>query len=111
MTDFEQRLQQMIPVIRDREPQPTVRLHSFAKIALGFVLGVFATYYCMQPSDAVQRPERQATYKWVLDETHLERVRRPIDIVHCIVRVPVPPPMAEQEQWQYGTMRNSLLQL
>ena len=109
MTDFEQRLQQMIPVIRDREPQPTVRVHSFAKIVLGFVLGAFATYCCMLPVDTPQRPERQETFKWVLDDTNLQQLRRPIDIVHCVVRVPVPP-MVEQEQWQYGTMRNNLLQ-
>jgi len=88
MNDFEHRLQQMIPVIRDREPQPTVRVHSFANIALGFVLGAFATYYCMQPIDTPQRPERQATYKWVLDDTNLQQLRRPIDVRHLVVRVP-----------------------
>ena len=101
----------MIPVIRDREPQPQLRLHSFAKIALGFILGALATYYWMQPGDVVQRPERLETFKLVLDDTNLQHLRRPMDVRHLVVRVPVPPPMVGQEQWQYGTMRNSLLQL
>ena len=110
--DFEQQLTQMIPVIRAKEPKRNVRIHSFAKIALGFILGVFATYYTMQPSDAVQKPERQATYELVLDDANLQQLRRPMDIVHCIVRVPLPPPpIDEPVQWQNGTMRNTLLQL
>jgi hypothetical protein len=113
-TEFERQLQQMIPAMQNpTERQTSVRGYSFAKIAAGFLLGVFVTYYCMQPSDTVQRPAPQASYKLVFDETNIDQLRRPADLFHSIVRVPVQRVEIEidQTQWQYGTMRNSLLQL
>ena len=115
MNDFEHQLAQMIPVIREKEAEKetgmAVRIHSIAKIALGFVLGAFATYYFMLPGDAEQKPQQQATYKLVLDEANLEQLRRPADVRHLIVRVPVPPPPREDTmQWRYGTLRSGLTQ-
>ncbi|MCL2005688.1 MAG: hypothetical protein FWG73_05935 [Planctomycetaceae bacterium] len=107
--DFEHQLTQMVPVIREKEPKQPGRVHSVAKIALGFVLGAFATYCFMQPSDTEPRPERQATYKLVFDEANLQQLRRPMDVRHAIVRVPVPP-KEEPVQWSYGVMRSGLQQ-
>jgi hypothetical protein len=113
-TEFEQQLAQMLPVIRDNEPKPNVRLHSVAKIALGFILGVFATYYWMQPHHLAGTPlnsTRQESFRLVLDESAVGQLRSPADLSRCIVRVPIPKPEAEQAQWQYRVLRESLLQL
>jgi hypothetical protein len=114
-TDFEQQLELMLPVMQMPSPKavPSVRLQSFAKIAAGFLLGVFVTYYCMQPSDTAHRPQPQESFMLVFDDTNIENFRRPADLLRSVTRVPVPKVEIDidQTQWQYGTMRNNLLRL
>jgi hypothetical protein len=122
MPDFEQKLQQMIPLIREPfvcQTQPKgirrelhwCELHgkSFAKIVFGFVLGVFVTYNMMLPNDSPQKTKPQATFAVRFDETELQQVRCPADIFRCTVRVPIQVPKDEQTQWQYGKLREQLL--
>jgi hypothetical protein len=109
-TDFEQQLEQMIPAIRERTPPQRSRLQPLVTTLLGFALGVCVTYSFMQPNDSAQRSEPQETFRLVFDDSHLERLRRPADVFHCVVRVPVQRWDVDQTQWQYGALRNSLLQ-
>ena len=115
-TDFEQQLTQMIPAIRQpvaRQRKP--RTYTVAKIAVGFLLGVFVTYNFMQPNESARQPERQETFMLVFDDSNLDQLRRPADVFQSIVRVPVPKVEiavpnweSDQTQWQYGTLRNEL---
>ena len=109
-TDFEHQLEQMIPAIWERTPPQRIRLQPFVTTLLGFALGVCVTYYFMQPNDSAQRREPQETFRLVFDDSHLEQLRRPADVFHCVVRVPVQRWDVDQTQWQYGALRNSLLQ-
>ena len=110
-TNFEHQLAQMLPAIREREPKQTIRLQSITKIAAGFVLGMLVMYCYMSPSTAPQRVERQERFVLAFDDTKLQEVRHPADVFRFVVRVPIYQPVVDQTQWQYGTLRNSLLNL
>jgi len=104
----------MLPAIHVSPPK-TTRNYTVAKIALGFLLGVGATYNFMQPNESAKQPERQESFMLVFDDTNLEHLRRPADVFTSVVRVPVqraivavPDLVGDQTQWQYGTMRNEL---
>jgi len=107
-TDFERQLEQMLPAVLDTT-KPKQR--TFAKIALGFVLGVIATYVFMQSGDTPRQADWQARYTLAFDDTKLHEVRQPADMFRLVVRVPIQQPVIDQTQWQYGTLRNNLLQL
>jgi hypothetical protein len=118
-TTFEQQLEQMLPAMRIPPPKAT-RTHSLAKIALGFLLGVAATYCFMQPHDSTHDSARetpqQESFMVVFDDKNLDQLRRPADLFQNVVRVPVPKVAVphwegDQTQWQYGTLRNSLRQM
>ena len=102
----------MIPAMHPPTVRQAMRGQSVAKIALGFLLGVFATYYCMQPNTARETPP-QETFMLVFDDSQIEHFRRPADVFQSVVRVPVPKLEIEidQTQWQYGTLRNNLRQM
>jgi len=109
-TDFEKQLEQMIPAMHPIAVRKTAtRGHSALKIALGFLLGVLATYYFTQP-DTARQTQPLETFTLVFDDSKIEHFRRPADVFQSVVRVPVPKLAIEidQTQWQYGTMRNSL---
>ena len=110
-TDFEHQLSQMLPAIREREPKPTIHLQSITKIAAGFLLGMLVMYCYMSPSDSSQRVERQERFVLAFDDTKLQEVRHPADVFRFVVRVPIVIPEYDQTQWQYGVLRNSLLNL
>ena len=110
-THFERQLEQMIPIIRKREPKQTIRLQSITKIAAGFILGMLVMYCSMSPSDSTRTVERQERFVLTLDDTKLQEVRHPADVFRFVVRVPIYQPVVDQTQWQYGTLRNSLLNL
>ena len=116
-TTFEQQLEQMLPAMHIPPPKGA-RGHSIAKIALGFLLGVLATYCFMQMPESAQETQRQESYMLVFDDKNLDQLRRPADLFQSIVRVPVPRVEIavpnweiDQIQWQYGTLRNSLRQM
>jgi len=108
-TDFEKQLESMLPAMHVPPPKAS-RNYTFAKIAAGFLLGVFVTYCFMQPSNSARETQRQETFMLVFDDTNLENLRRPADVFQSVVRVPVQKLEIEidQTQWQYGTMRNEL---
>jgi len=112
MNDFEHQLSQMLPAMHAPPPK-TTRNYTVAKIALGFLLGVGATYNFMQPNDSAWETQPQESFMLVFDDTNLEHLRRPADVFTSVVRVPVlkvavPSLVGDQTQWQYGTMRNEL---
>jgi hypothetical protein len=113
MTDFEHQLQQMLPVIREREPKQTVHLPSVTKIALGFILGMAVMYGYMLPSDSLhdspQQAERQERFVLAFNDAKLQEIRQPADIFRIVERVPIVTPEYDYTQWQYGVLRNSLL--
>jgi len=120
-TTFEHQLEQMLPAMRIPPPK-TTRGHSALKIALGFLLGVLATYSFMQPHESAhnsaRETQRQESFMLVFDDKNLDQLRRPADLFQSIVRVPVPRVEIavpnweiDQMQWQYGTLRNSLRQM
>jgi hypothetical protein len=110
-TNFEHQLAQMLPLMREKTPQPeTKRWHSLATTLLGFALGMFVMYCVMQPNDTERRAEPQATFKLVFDESNLHHVRTSADVVRCIVRVPIPKPETGPTLRQYGALRESLRQ-
>jgi hypothetical protein len=116
-TTFEQQLEQMLPAMRIPPPK-VARTHSIAKIALGFLLGVLATYCFMQMPESAQETQRQESFMVVFDDKNLDQLRRPADMFQNVVRVPVPKVAIavphwedDQKQWQYGTLRNSLRQM
>jgi hypothetical protein len=88
MTDFEQQLQQMLPLMREREPEAK-RLPSLAMMLLGFVLGMVVMYCYMQPNDALRRVAPQPSYRLALDESAIPHLRTPADVAKYVVRVPV----------------------
>ena len=111
----------MLPAMRIPPPKRT-RTHSLAKIALGFLLGVAATYCFMQPHESAHESARETpqheSFMVVFDETNLDQLRRPADLFQNVVRMPiqkvaiaVPHWEGDQKQWQYGTLRNSLKQM
>jgi hypothetical protein len=100
----------MLPLIREKTPE-TKRPHSAITTLLGFVLGMFVMYCTMLPNDSPHSPVPQESYKLVFDESALENVRTSADVSRCIVRMPIPKPIVDQTQWQYGVLRESLLRL
>ena len=109
----------MLPAMRIPPPKGA-RTHSIAKIALGFLLGVLATYcFMQQPNsahDSARETQRQEAFMVVFDDKNLDQLRRPADVFQHVVRVPVPKVAvphweSDQTQWQYGTLRNSLRQM
>jgi hypothetical protein len=111
MTDFERQLERMLPLMREKQPPQTKRLHSAATTLLGFVLGMFAMYCCMLPNEGKHSAEPHESYKLVFDDTRLQQIFQPADIFHCVVRVPIPKPVETQTQRRYGALRESLLKL
>ena len=112
MSDFEQQLAQMLPVMRQPAArQRTPRMYSVAKIAAGFLLGVFVTYSFMHPNESAQQDKPQETFMLVFDDNNLNQLWRPGDVFQNIVRVPVPKIEIDQTQWQYGTLRKNLPQM
>ena len=109
MQDFEHQLKQMLPAIRERESKP--KTQSITKIAAGFILGMLVMYCYMLPSDSSRTVERQERFVLAFDETKLQEVRHPADVFRFVVRVPIQQPVVEQAQWQYGVLRNNLLNL
>ena len=121
-TDFEKQLELMIPMMRQPDLHTRTsytlrpaRGYTVAKIALGFLLGVLVTYSFMQPNDSARETGPQETFMLVFDDSSLDQLRRPADLFQSVVRVPVPVPKLEididQTQWQYGTLRNSLMRM
>jgi hypothetical protein len=87
-TDFEQQLERMLPLMREKEPE-TNRLPSIATTLLGFALGMLVMYCYMQPTDSLCRVEPQQSFRLVLDESAIQHLRTPADVARYVVRVPI----------------------
>ncbi|MDR0703814.1 MAG: hypothetical protein LBF88_02385 [Planctomycetaceae bacterium] len=116
-TDFEQKLALMTPRILPQ--QQTIRqypLKSFGMLAIGFLLGVFATYvaafFPVTPENSVQYFDsfRHPQAVFVFDENLLSDFRRPIDSCRLKVHlVPAEKPL-EQDYRYFNLLHKELNQ-